>query len=457
MNIFEENNWTTTNNHFPLNDSEVQRYISVLPDSRQLIHSSKPFYLFMHFGMNTATGREWGAATETVEDFTITNIDPKQWVHAAAASGATGIILTCKHHDGFCLWDTKTTDFNVMNTALGIDVVKALSDECRKRNIDFGVYLSPWDMHEPCYATPQYNDFFCNQLTELLTNYGNVFEVWFDGAKGKEAKAFAYDWERYYQIVRELQPDACISICGPDLRWVGNEAGKCRHSEFSVVPEYLTKAETVQKYSQHTREQAELLQKITSKDEDLGSRSVLEKHPALKWYPAEVDVSIRKGWFHPGGGEVKSAEQLFDIYLKSVGNNCALLLNVPPNKDGLIDDEDFQNLAMLGARILSVTSHPVAVFSPGRLTEKDGVLRFDFSSDKQISYCVIAEDISAGQRVEKFDLYLIDANGDYSFAFGGTVIGSGKIISVNQKAKQAILIIRQSRSIPCIKSIGFFE
>jgi alpha-L-fucosidase len=411
----------------------------------------------MHFGMNTATGREWGNATETVDDFDITKIKPSQWVKAAKVSGASGIILTCKHHDGFCLWNTGTTDFNVMNTALNKDVVKELSDECHKQGLDFGVYLSPWDMHEKTYATPQYDDFFCRQLTELLTNYGDIFEVWFDGAKGAQAKAFEYDWERYYKIVRTLQPYANISICGPDLRWVGNEGGKCRKSEFSVVPQYLTKAETIQKNSQQTAEGAALLQKISSRDEDLGSREVLSKNANLCWYPAEVDVSIRKGWFYPGGGKVKSSRNLFNIYINSVGNNCSLLLNVPPNDKGVISKKDMASLKKLGKKIANITANPLLLQEFGKLKETDSYLEFKFNSSKKLKYCVIQEDITYGQRVEKFDLYVLKSNGKYKRVYDGTVIGSKKIIKLKGNAIGVLFIIRQSRSTPYIKQIGFYE
>lgn len=457
MKLKLDENWTTINNRFPLNDDEVERYISVVPTPNQIAHSEKPFYAFIHFGMNTATGREWGNATETVDDFTITKIKPAQWIKAIKSAGMTGVILTCKHHDGFCLWNTGATDFNVMNTALATDVVKAVSDECHKQGLDFGVYLSPWDMHEKTYATPHYNDFFCRQLTELLTGYGDIFEVWFDGAKGADAKAFDYDWERYYRIIRTLQPGANISICGPDIRWVGNEGGKCRKSEFSVVPQYLTKAETIQKHSQQTADGAAKLQRIKSTDEDLGSREMLAKNANLCWYPAEVDVSIRKGWFHPGGGKVKSARKLFDIYMNSVGNNCTLLLNIPPNKNGLISMKEVNVLKKLGKRINGITENLVFGKSFGELKYTDGYLEFKFNEPKKLKYCIIQEDISKSQRVEKFDLYLLRENGKYQRVYSGTVIGSRKIIPLKGSASGALFIIRQSRSTPHIKHIGFYE
>lgn len=452
-------NWTTNNNKYPLNDAEVERYISVLPSPVQLEHAKKPFYCFLHFGMNTSTGREWGNGTEKAEDFKILSIKPEQWIKAVKESGATGVILTCKHHDGFCLWNTGTTDFNVMKSPFAEDVVKLVSDECKKQGIDFGIYLSPWDMHEKTYATEQYNDFFCRQLTELLTGYGDVFEVWFDGAKGADAKAFDYDWERYYKIIRALQPNANIAICGPDIRWVGNEAGEARESEYCVVPELLTKAETVQKNSQQTADDAKKLQKITSSDEDLGSRKVLEKNAYLCWYPAEVDVSIRDGWFasDENAPSIKSAKKLFRIYLNSVGNNSFLLLNVPPTDRGVISKKEAKTLKKLGAMIDEITANPIIEKRFGELKETDGYIEFRFAQPTKLKYCVLKEDIRKGQRVEKFELFILKPNGKYKRVYKGSVIGMQKIIELGDNAQGALLIIRQSRSTPNLELIGFYE
>lgn len=457
MKLKLDENWTTKNNKYPLNDADVDRFISVVPSSSQLRLQDKPFYAFIHFGMNTSTGREWGNATETCDDFTITRIKPAQWVKTIKSAGMTGIILTCKHHDGFCLWNTGTTDFNIMNTAYGKDLVKELSDECHKQGLEFGVYLSPWDMHEKTYATDYYNDFFCRQLTELLTNYGDIFEVWFDGAKGAEAKAFDYDWDRYYKLVRIAQPNANISICGPDIRWVGNEAGKSRQSEFCVVPKMLAMAETVSSKSQQSESDASSLQKVTSRDEDLGSRKVISKNADLIWYPAEVDVSIRKGWFYPGGNKTKSVKKLMNIYYCSVGNNCTLLLNVPPNDKGVISRKDARVLKRFGDKVKSITNNPVFVSELGELKQTDGYLEYRFDSPKKLKHCIIKEDIQYSQRVEKFDLYLLRSNGKYKKAYSGTVIGMQKIIKLKGTALGAILVIRQSRSTPHIKQIGFYE
>lgn len=455
-----ESNWTNENNGVPLHSPEVDRLISVLPSKRQQRLAEKPFYLFMHFGMNTATGREWGVGNEKATDFTIKKINAAQWIKCAQSSGATGIILTCKHHDGFCLWPSDYTSFSVKYSDFEGDIVKMVSDECRKAGLDFGVYLSPWDMHEPTYGTPDYNDYFCNQLTELLTNYGTISEVWFDGAKGADAKAFEYDWQRYYKLIRELQPDANIAVCGPDIRWVGNEGGKTRKSEFSVVPSYLKMAETVAEKSQHAESDAGGMKKRTSTDEDLGSRDLLKNCPEICWYPAEVDVSIRKGWFYSKKTNftVKSAKKLFNIYLNSVGNNCTLLLNVPPSDKGTIHINDAVALRSLGNKIEGLYSKPVLVEKFGMLKETDGMLDFTFDSEKKLKYVILKEDIRYSQRVEAFDIFLKKENGNYVHVYSGTVIGSCKIATLKgKKCTGARVIIRQSRSAPVLSEIGFYE
>ena len=455
-----ESNWTNENNGVPLHSPEVDRLISVLPSKRQQRLAEKPFYLFMHFGMNTATGREWGVGNEKATDFTIKKINAAQWIKCAQSCGATGIILTCKHHDGFCLWPSDYTSFSVKYSDFEGDIVKMVSDECRKAGLDFGVYLSPWDMHEPTYGTQDYNDYFCNQLTELLTNYGAISEVWFDGAKGADAKAFEYDWQRYYKLIRELQPDANIAVCGPDIRWVGNEGGKTRKSEFSVVPAYLQTAETVEKKSQHAESDAGGMKKRTSTDEDLGSREFLKDCPELCWYPAEVDVSIRKGWFYSKKTNftVKSAKKLFNIYLNSVGNNCTLLLNVPPSDKGTIHINDAVALRSFGNKIEELYSKPVLVEKFGMLKETDGMLDFTFDSEKKLKYVILKEDIRYSQRVEAFDIFLQKENGNYVHVYSGTVIGSCKIATLKgKKCTGARVIIRQSRSAPVLSEIGFYE
>lgn len=276
-----------------------QELIKVVPSKRQLAYQATEFYAFFHFGMNTYTNREWGDGTEDPEIFNPTEFDARQWVEAAKSAGMKGVILTCKHHDGFCLWPTKYTAHSVTaspwKNGQG-DIVRDVADACREYGMKFGIYLSPWDRNQPCYGSgKEYNDYYISQLTELLTGYGDIFSVWLDGAcgEGPNGKKQVYDWERYYACVRKYQPDACICVCGPDIRWCGNEAGDVRKSEWSVVPARTALAESVQEKSQQSDDAEFRQRKITSDMEDLGSREVLKGENDLIWYPAEINTSIR--------------------------------------------------------------------------------------------------------------------------------------------------------------------
>ncbi|MFR3225861.1 MAG: alpha-L-fucosidase, partial [Blautia massiliensis (ex Durand et al. 2017)] len=231
-------------NQPPLTDA-VRRAASVTPSPRQLRWQELEFYGFIHFGMNTFTGREWGDGTASPALFDPQDLDPDQWAQAAAAAGMRGLILTCKHHDGFCLWPSRYTDYTVAASpwqgGKG-DVVRQTAEACRRAGIRFGVYLSPWDRHEATYGSGEaYNRFYLNQLTELLTGYGELFCVWLDGAcgEGPDGRVQHYDWQGWYDAVRRCQPGAVICVSGPDVRWCGNEAGHTRPAEWSVVPAAL--------------------------------------------------------------------------------------------------------------------------------------------------------------------------------------------------------------------------
>jgi len=230
----------------------IKKAVRVRPSMRQLAWQEMEFYAFIHFGMNTFTDREWGLGNESPELFNPTEFNAAQWVEACVSAGMKGLILTCKHHDGFCLWPSKFTEHSVKNSPWKDgkgDVVKEVSDACRKAGIKFGIYLSPWDRHEKTYGdSEKYNIFFMNQLRELLTSYGEIFCVWLDGAcgEGPNGRKQVYDWEGYYRLIRELQPNAVISVCGPDVRWCGNESGHCRKSEWSVVPAELLDVQITQ-------------------------------------------------------------------------------------------------------------------------------------------------------------------------------------------------------------------
>jgi len=290
-----------------------------VPSPQQLAWQEDEMSMFIHFTVNAFTDLEWGEGTEDPAVFDPTELDTRQWVRVAKETGFKLIILTAKHHDGFCLWPSKYTDHSVAASpwrgGKG-DVVRELADACREEDIKLGIYLSPWDRHEPTYGdSPRYNEHFKDQLRELLTQYGPIAEVWFDGAcgEGPNGKRQEYDWPGFYSVVRECQPHALIAICGPDIRWVGNESGVARETEWS--PQEPSPVQ----------------------------------HPGVGgkvWWPAECDVSIRPGWFYHARDDesVRSVESLMDIYFKSVGRNSVLLLNVPPDRRGLFHENDVSRL-----------------------------------------------------------------------------------------------------------------
>ena len=235
----------------------LDKYLSIKPSIVQKRIQRENFNVFFHYGLNTFTGKEWGDGKVSPQEFNPTHQDTDQWIKTAKSAGAYGIILTCKHHDGFCLWQTATTTYSVASSPYKDgkgDVVKEVSESCKKYGLKFGIYLSPWDRNHPTYGQGDaYNDVYCAQLTELLTNYGEVFCVWLDGACGSYMDGKpkqTYDWNRYFSLIRKLAPNAAISNCGPDIRWVGNEGGYARESEWNVVPKFSCDIQTIEANSQ---------------------------------------------------------------------------------------------------------------------------------------------------------------------------------------------------------------
>lgn len=403
---------------------------AIRPHPRQVAWQAMEFYGFIHFGMNTVTDREWGSGHDDPAAFDPAGLDADQWVRAFKSAGMTGVILTCKHHDGFCLWPSDHTDCSVASSpwrgGRG-DLVAEVADAARRHGLRFGIYLSPWDRTEASYGSgTAYDDFYVAQLTELLTRYGPVFSVWLDGANGEgpNGRRQLYDWERYYAVVRETQPDAVISVCGPDVRWCGNEAGDTRPDEWSVVPGALRDAERTADRSQRV-DDGTFARLVRSDDRDLGSRAALAGHERdLVWYPAEVNTSIRPGWFHHPAEDasVRSADELFTVYLRAVGGNSCFLLNVPPAADGLLRDTDVAVLAELGrriddfrarrieatARVSSGTAGDVATGWPGggdTPWRPDGsdtspTLTLAFPGPRSVEAVAVGEDITRGQRIE---------------------------------------------------------
>ncbi len=459
---------------------------SIVPSERQIKWQETEFYAFIHYGINTYTNSEWGNGNDDPELFNPEKLDCRQWAKLCKLAGMKGLILTAKHHDGFCLWPSAFTDYSVRSSTWMDgkgDVVAECAAACKEFGLKFGVYLSPWDRHEETYGTGEaYNNYFRNQLRELLTNYGELFCVWFDGACGEGAngKKQEYDWQSYYKLIRELQPNATINITGPDVRWCGNEAGICRKSEWSVVPYYHSNAELIAAASQ--KNVSKPPKKINPTDLDLGSRKAIKKCNKLIWYPAEVDVSIRKGWFYHKDEDysVKPLSKLMDIYYNSVGANACFLLNIPPMPEGKINEKDVETLLSMGAQLeidfnenlaegsvitdnkhldkshcgqMALSYDPEEYWHSG--DDPDGSeLILDLGDEYDIDKIVLGEHIRTGQQIEKFSLYA-QIDGKWKRIAKETVIGYKRICRFKEiRVRYFKLVIEKAR---CFATISKFE
>ena len=468
------------------------RLIKAVPSERQLTYEKMEFFCFIHFTVNTFTGSEWGDGKEDVSIFNPTELDARQWVKTAKDAGMKGLILTCKHHDGFCLWPSKYTEHSVKNSPYkngNGDIVREVSEACKEFGLKFGVYLSPWDRNNSSYGKgKEYDDYYVNQLTELLTEYGELYTIWLDGACGEGAngKVQKYDWNRYYKVMRELQPNAVISISGPDVRWCGNEAGEVRESEWSVVAKDMTDPSITAELSQHEDNEEFRDRPLDETQSDLGSRERLKNEKELVWYPAETDVSIRPGWFYheEEDDKVRSFENLKDIYLKSVGGNTTLLLNIPPMKNGKIHEKDiailkrlgefindtFKNNLLKNALITTVPEHDCRGDSPDMMRtddyntyfmNKEGenklLIEIKFDECKKLNYLVLKESITFSQRVEKLNVYFNDESGNKIKIFEGTTIGYKRIIDLKgTKTDNLTIEIEDSRVAPVMSFVGVY-
>lgn len=444
-----------------------ERLIQVVPAPRQLALQDLEFYAFVHFTVNTFTDKEWGDGTEDEAVFNPVRFDADQWVDAIKAAGMKGLILTCKHHDGFCLWPSAYTKHTVASSPFRGgkgDIVREVADACKRGGIAFGVYLSPWDRNHPLYGTGKpYDDYFVAQLTELLTQYGPVFSVWFDGAcgEGPNGKKQYYDWDRYYATIRELQPEACIHVCGPDVRWCGNEAGDTREAEWSVVPLRTKDTEKVASASQQADDDAFRQRPIRAQDRDLGSRAILENEQELIWYPAEVNTSIRPGWFWHASedDQVRPLEKLLDIYEKSVGGNATFLLNIPPTNEGLFHENDVARLHELGAYIRDSYAHNLLDEDGVRCetTDNDQIITVTLPQAKRIHRVVLMEDLHYSQRVEQYEID-VQVDGAWQNVSKGSVIGHKRIAVLEPVVTDNVRIrITDVRVKPMLRFVGLYE
>ena len=386
-----------------------------VPSAAQLAWQRDERAMFLHFGVNTFTDREWGDGTEDPAIFNPTRLDARQWARAARAAGFRAMILTAKHHDGFCLWPTRTTRHSVASSSWRSgsgDVVREFVDACRAESLGAGVYLSPWDRNAPVYGdSPRYNDFYIEQLTELLTRYGPITEVWFDGANGEgpNGRRQVYDWPSIWGTVRRLQSNAVIfSDAGPDIRWIGNERGVAGDTNWSTVdPEVV----------QYPGASGDAVMRMLREGDPNGS----------VWRPGETDVSIRPGWFHHAAedGRVKSVDDLVSIFYTSVGHNSKLLLNVPPTREGVLHDTDVARLASTRSALDSMFAEDLAAgHAAGWTSTGPRSARLDIDLGKEVAFSIadLREDVTRGQSVSRFSIVALTSAGPRTIV-GGTTIG----------------------------------
>jgi len=405
-----------------------------VPTASQLAWQRDELALFLHFGVNTFSNREWGDGTEDPKSFAPTRLDARQWARTAKAAGFRAMILTAKHHDGFCLWPSKTTSHTVAASPWRDgrgDVVREFVTACRAEGLRPGLYLSPWDRHEPTYGdSPRYNDLYCTQLTELLTQYGEIHEVWFDGANGEgpNGKKQTYDWPRVWGLVQKLQPKAVIfSDAGPGVRWIGNENGVAGETNWSTVDPSVVPVPGT------TGRAATLMMQ---RGDPQGT----------VWRPGETDVSIRPGWFHHPAEDarVKTADQLVGLYFTSVGRNSKLLLNVPPTRDGLLHEADVSRLAEMRAKLDAmfktdfVKGRRVTWRSTG---ERSSIGEVDLGRSSTVSIIDLREDITRGQIVAQYHVDVADNDGQWQTIARGTTIGYRKLDRVTRVPARGVRVM----------------
>ena len=467
---------------FAKDDVKAPEPLLPLPEQKQIDWQRMETYAFIHFGLNTFSDREWGYGDTDPKVFNPTRLDCEQWAKTLVAAGMKGVILTAKHHDGFCLWPFGGNDYNVSQSPWRDgkgNVVKELSEACKKHGLKFAVYLSPWDRSRADYGTPTYLTYFYAQLRDLLTHYGPVFEVWFDGANGGDGyyggardkrtidRKTYYNYPHIYQMLDSIQPNAVVfSDGGPGCRWVGNEKGFAGETNWSFLP----KGRVYPGYPNYP----ELQYGYPDGDQ---------------WTPAECDVSIRPGWFyHPEeDGKVKSPEQLADLYYRSVGHNATLLLNFPVNRDGLIhptDSANAVNFHKLITRELSnnlvagmkpkVSNERGKQFSAHALTDaswdtywatSDGVttadITFTFKRPQTMNRIMLQEYIPLGQRVKKFAVEYLLPNGKWTAVEQGeetTTIGYKRLLRFRTVSSKGIRVrILDARGPICMNNIGVYD
>ncbi len=454
--------------------------VGPVPTERQLRWHEMEQYAFIHFTTNTFTDKEWGFGDEDPSIFNPTELDANQWASTIKEAGLKGIILTCKHHDGFCLWPSQYTDHDIANSPYKNgqgNIVEEVYEACKKYDLKFGVYLSPWDRNHPEYGTPAYVEYYRNQLKELFNAYGPIFEMWFDGANGGDGYygganekrsingSTYYDWPTTLKMIRNIEPEVIFfSDAGPDIRWCGNErgyAGSTNWHTISIDTLYAGKSG--------------ITELLNSGAED-----------GTSWVPAEVDVSIRPGWFYHQheDDKVRTPENLFKIYLESVGHGANLLLNIPPDRRGLIHENDVAslkgwkklldqafatNLAPKAKVSSSATRGNAPTYGAQNLTDNQaetywttnddqvsGKIEIEFPEEQTINYVLLQEYITLGQRVKSFNIEA-RINDQWQTIGEGTTIGYKRIVPVEGVVTNKLRItIQDSKACPVISNLEIY-
>ncbi len=452
----------------------------VIPTSNQIAYQRQEIIGFVHFGMNTFTDKEWGFGDENPRIFNPSKLDAEQWAKAAKEGGLKELILVAKHHDGFCLWPSKYTEHSIKNSPYKNgkgDIVKEFVDACRKHGLKVGLYLSPWDRNHKDYGKPEYIEYYRNQLTELLTNYGEITEIWFDGANGGDGyyggtretrkidRSTYYDWPTTIALAKKLQPNILIfSDAGPDIHWIGNENGFAGETFWSTIDD----------------------SKLVIGNSDMNYLNTGDLN-GNKWIVGQCDVSIRPGWFYHEKEDslVKTPQQLFDIYLKSVGRNSILLINIPPNKNGLFNTIDIENLKGLNVIIQKTfetnlaTGKPVIAsntksnsknYAPENLLDNNtstvwttennylsAEIIIKIGSSTKIDIIELKEAIEYGQRISKFQV-LARVDGIWTPITSGTTVGLRRILKFETVNADEIKIeILDAFNSPVLSGVGVYN
>lgn len=451
-----------------------------LPTQKQLDWQEMEFYAFVHFSLNTFTNKEWGYGDESPQLFNPTNLDVRQWARVVKAAGMKGIILVAKHHDGFCLWPSAYTECSVKNSPWENgkgDLIKELAAACKEYDLKLGLYLSPWDRNHPDYGKPGYITYFRNQLKELLTNYGDIFEMWFDGANGgdgyyggaNETRKINtleyYNWDETYKMIYELAPKTLVWGVGPaEARWIGNEEGRAGKTNWSLL-----------------RQKDELAGKVHYSEFMSGHED------GEKWVPGEADVSIRPGWFYHSveDDKVRPLDEMVDIYYESIGRNATLLLNLPVDRRGLVHEndearlkelvatikEDFKTELLAGSKITAdnirgnSSEFAAQNVSDGNKNTywatadnvKTASITFEFDKPKAIDRVLLQEYIKLGQRVKAFTVEA-KVNGEWKTVATETTIGYKRILRIDRVTASALRInITDSKASIVISNIQAFN